>query len=448
MASVSAITSLRSEDQRLVYLMTYSRADTNRFPSRPSFSEAVLEGWKNCGVRVLHWVVCLEGHADTDYSVSNEINNLYHYHMAVKLSKRKRWLQVRNFLDERYGIKVHFSDIHNTYYTAYRYVTKEDSEALHSPNHPDLQEVPRTERAIACKKSKRGTERRKKEKNSARKRLTVYDVTQLIQQKKMKSRLELVCLAVEQQRQGKTDLAEFIANRGNRVVDEALSLAQEFSQAEEKSARLKKTRLEILEECQDQECSEGCEGKWIVAAERLLGAHGIVVKGFCNAIYTALKEGRGKYRNIYIYGPANTGKTFILSPLKKIFHAFCNPATGSFAWVGAQDAEVIFLNDFRWNPAIIAWADFLQALEGDIVHLPAPKTFWKQDIELSKDTPFFATADAPLVLVKGSIIDRANTQMMEVRWRLFHFWRQIRQTEQDNLVPCGSCFARFILTNK
>ena len=166
-----------------------------------------------------------------------------------------------------------------------------------------------------------------------------------------------------------------------------------------------------------------------------------------NAFYTALK-GRGKYHNVYIYGPANTGKTFILSPLKKNFHAFCNPATGSFAWMGAQDAEIIFLNDFRWNPAIIAWADFLQALEGDIMHLPAPKTFCKQDIELSKSTPFFATADAPLVLVKGAIIDCANTQMMEVRWRLFHFWRQIPQSEQENSVPCASCFARFILTSK
>ena len=240
---------------------------------------------------------------------------------------------------------------------------------------------------------------RKKNKKSPRKRVTVHDITQLIQQKKIKSRLELVCLAVQQQREGKTELAEFIANRGNRVVDEALSLALEFSQAEEKFALSKKTHI-VLEECQQQQCSEGCGGKWIVAAERLLGAHGIVVNAFCNAIYTAPKEGRGKYRNVYICGPANPGKTFILSPLK-IFYAFCNPATGLFAWMGAQDAE-IFLNDFRWNSAIIAWADFLQALEGDIVHLPAPKTFCKQDIDLSKDTPFFATADAPLALVKGA----------------------------------------------
>jgi len=37
----------------------------------------------------------------------------------------------------------------------------------------------------------------------------------------------------------------------------------------------------------------------------------------------------------------------------------------------------------------------LQLLEGDIVHLPAPKNFSKRDIELTRDTPVFATADAP-----------------------------------------------------
>ena len=48
-----------------------------------------------------------------------------------------------------------------------------------------------------------------------------------------------------------------------------------------------------------------------------------------------------------MYGPANTGKTFIISPLKVLYKAFINPATGTFAWVGAENAEVVILNDFR-----------------------------------------------------------------------------------------------------
>ena len=111
----------------------------------------------------------------------------------------------------------------------------------------------------------------------------------------------------------------------------------------------------------------------------------------------------------------------------------------------AEEAEIICLNDFRWHPKIIAWADFLQALEGDTVHLPAPKNLCSKDIELSKDTPFFATSDAPLVLVKGGAIDRVNTEMMSCRWVFFNFWKQIPHAEQEDIPPCRFCFAKFIL---
>ena len=67
----------------------------------------------------------------------------------------------------------------------------------------------------------------------------------------------------------------------------------------------------------------------------------------------------------------------MLSPVKAIYNTFYNPATGTFPWLGGgEDAEVVLLNDFRWKPSIIAWADMLQLQEGDIVHLPAPKNFF------------------------------------------------------------------------
>ena len=176
--------------------------------------------------------------------------------------------------------------------------------------------------------------------------------------------------------------------------------------------------------------------------------HTIMKDDFCSAVYTALAKGRGKYRNIFIHGHTNCGKSFILSPLKVIYKTFCNPATGSFPWLGAEDTEIIFLNDFRWHPKIMAWADFLQALEGDTVHLPAPKNVCCRDLELDNDTPFFTTSDAPLVLIKAGAIDSLNTRMMNVRWRFYHFWNQIPQVKQQELIPCGRCFAKFILNNK
>ena len=157
----------------------------------------------------------------------------------------------------------------------------------------------------------------------------------------------------------------------------------------EKYARTQKSRLQLLQEMKDTNCVAGCNGQWLQTAYTLLQKNEIAVNVFSKAVFTLLEQGRGNYRNLFIYGAANCGKTFMLSLLKEIFNTFCNPATSTFAGVGAEEAEIILLNYFHWKPSIIAWADMLQLLEGDIVHLPAPKNFPKRDIELSKDTPVF-----------------------------------------------------------
>ena len=79
-----AMTSLEAGRQRIVYLIMYSHADVVKFPSKESFSHTVIEAWQKIGVRVLQWVVSVEGHHNSD-SANGDNRNQYHYHMAVKL---------------------------------------------------------------------------------------------------------------------------------------------------------------------------------------------------------------------------------------------------------------------------------------------------------------------------------------------------------------------------
>ena len=109
-------------------------------------------------------------------------------------------------------------------------------------------------------------------------------------------------------------------------------------------------------------------------ALELLDKSRIEREEFSTAIKELPEKGRGKGRNISLTGPTNCGKTCVLNPLTKIFDAFCNPTTGSFAWIGVEEREIIFLNDFRWDKSVIPWADMLLLLEGQLVHFPAPKT--------------------------------------------------------------------------
>ena len=152
---------LQPRDVRSVYLITYSQANLDAVPTREHFANLILEGFHktdtNAKVSVIQWACSREAHC----------NGGFHYHMVVKLSARRRWLKIRNYLDGKYSVKVNFSSRHNNYYTAWLYTTKEDSGFLQSDSHPDLAGVgePSTYQASAarrCSTTDTSTSRSKK----------------------------------------------------------------------------------------------------------------------------------------------------------------------------------------------------------------------------------------------------------------------------------------------
>ena len=70
--------------------------------------------------------------------------------------------------------------------------------------------------------------------------------------------------------------------------------------------------------------------------------------------------------------------------------------TSTFAWVAAEQAELLFLNDIGWSLQVIPLHDLLLLLEGETVHLQAPKIHYAQDTLLTGDTPIFATSPSEL----------------------------------------------------
>ena len=202
------------------------------------------------------------------------------------------------------------------------------------------------------------------------KRLSAYEVFEIILGKCLQNRTELLAFSNQQRQEGKTDLAKFIVNRGKKVVNEVIANAREMESAQKIQERQSKSRIEVLHDAYQQKCTCNMDREWHNCALQLLANNNIAVGNFDGCIKDLLAKGRGKFRNIMLTGPANCGKTFLLNPLNKVFNTFTNPASTSFAWVGAEKAEVVFLHDFRWSPQIIAWHDLLLMLEGQLVHLP------------------------------------------------------------------------------
>ena len=117
-----------------------------------------------------------------------------------------------------------------------------------------------------------------------------------------------------------------------------------MEKASEVLLRGKMTRLEILEKALEDPCNEQCNGRWLQYAKPLLIWDEVSVDIFTQAVRNLLKQGRGKFRNILIKGPANTGETFILNLLNVVFKAFDNPASSTFAWVRAEKQRSFFLS--------------------------------------------------------------------------------------------------------
>lgn len=445
---------------RQVYLITLSQASMVLVPTRQDFADAVIAAYQTVNAQVMQWCVSKECHKQRSEGSG------YHYHMAVKCDRAHRWLPIATYLRETRDLHVHFSDTHVNYYSAYSYVVKEDRSPIHSPTHPDLsnQQPPRTTIASQTRVRERNsqmgnssaqhvedssgsdedgsapTKRQKKPK-----KLQPSDIFDIVVPRNIKTKQELLVFAKTQKDEGKTDLWEFCFNRSSRVVTEAIENAWSIENEIEKCRRKTLGRIGILQEYLQEECIDDCNGKWLVMAKEIIQANDINLEHFAEAIYSALRLGRRKNNNIYVFGPANCGKSFLFKPLSDIYNTFTNPATGTYAWVGIEEAEVVFLNDFRWSKQLIPWNELLLMLEGETISIPAPKTHFRQDLRLITDCPIFATSKYPLTYVHGGSIDHRETDMMSARWVYFELFAQIPRENQVQISPCAHCFARFVL---
>ena len=116
----------------------------------------------------------------------------------------------------------------------------------------------------------------------------------------------------------------------------------------------------------------------------------------------------------------------------------------SLAWVGVEQTEITFLNDFRWSEKLISLQDLLKFFKGDVVDIAASKTHFSKDIVMDKETAIFATTISRIWSYSSGRINELNTEMMEVCMKTFSFYNQFQQYEIKELAPCPKCVADLV----
>ena len=279
------------------------------------------------------------------------------------------------------------------------------------------------------------------------KRLDTRHLYDIIVANEIKTDLELCHLAKVQYDEGKFDLHEYIlATKSAKNRNDMLQTCWKIHTAKEVTARNAKSRLDLLADAAKGEHAVADCG-WKRAALEVLKLNGIKVEEFVSAIKTNLDLGRGKGRNVMIYGEGDRAKSFLLMPLLKIYDTFMCPAQNKFNWVGAWDREVLFLNDLNYTEDTMSWGNFLNLLEGAPVSIGVPKNQYEEDVLWRALTPIFATAARPIVKVVGNTIDHTQTDMMNLRWTMFHLTHRFDGSTRVHYEPCAKCFAELILDN-
>ena len=121
----------------------------------------------------------------------------------------------------------------------------------------------------------------------------------------------------------------FCIEESSKTLVDFIGTVWDVENIEKVIERRKSSRMEILMSAHGTSCV--CEGEWMQCSVELFEKSRIEREEFSTAIKELLDKGRVKGRDILLTRPANCGKTFLLNPLTKIFDAFCNPTTGSFA---------------------------------------------------------------------------------------------------------------------
>ena len=467
------------------YLLTYSQADLDIVPNSRTFADIVLEAYndpKECKVEILDWAACQEPHA----------NSGKHYHMILKLNGTRRWKPWFEAMQRKWGINVNFSHTNKGYLKGYRYIIKEKSSEMvvHSPGHADLTSArspmakkgfvtssqnakrrrmsapprqPSVEQPSASRSATASNSRPTNPPQAARptnpphqatpptaefqSKLRKNNVIRFIRRNNLHTEDELLAAAKKREMEGLPDVYNYVSEQSPKTIDDILTMVWRLEAAPGKAQRDKMTRMDIVLSYLEKPCVEGCEETWLDAALEILNNNNINPYTFAEHMRKCLIVGRAKYHNIYLFGPKNCGKSFLLNPLEDIFKCFMNPTEGKYCWVGLEKCEVCILQDLSWSPELIKWTDFLILLEGQTVHLARPKNAFTTDLKIDKTNkiPFLATAKLPMVLKDSKEqIMKMDTDMMDSRWRFIEFTHSMPEEEIRRIPECPHCFSVLI----
>eukprot|EP00973_Karenia_brevis_P036865 5079268-Karenia_brevis.AAC.1 len=172
-----------------------------------------------------------------------------------------------------------------------------------------------------------------------------------------------------------------------------------------------------------------------------------------SAIVDALQMGCKKHNNVFLYGPNTSGKSHVLKPLAEIFkdHVFLRPVgRGNYPLQSIFGKKVCVLQDVRINTFKLSWDSLLVWFEGESFPVPLPRNRFDEDKMYDERAPVFVSSGAKFVISQAEAQELCvnpyeQNDMMDARFRFFHFPCTLTKAQKKEVKACHRCFAEWIL---
>ena len=215
--------------------------------------------------------------------------------------------------------------------------------------------------------------------------------------------------------------------------------------------RLQRGRIGLLEEATQNTLCKCAEPElWFRLAKATLQRNGLD-GAFQRAIYKALAEGRKKQTNVFLVGPTNAAKSFLVKPLKELYRVYEAPDSGSHQLETILRKEIISLNEFERKASWMDWPYFKRFLEGGSVSVARPKNRGG-NVDFELDSPVIGTTGHPIQLWmtqgRQTILNVYETAQMDSRILYLQMPVGVRPEDVVECEACARCGAELYMEGR
>ena len=314
-----------------------------------------------------------------------------HYHVALRTNMSFRFASRKSALQMRYGLASHWSDSHEGYWSAVRYgyiptpkkpQAELDSEPLAwgrlAPHRRLFEASQEPVTAEATRRRREASAKKASEQGKPEPRPKEHDLNAVIVEQGFQNTPDDPWAhkrLISYLKKNEPQLWQYAFRMRSRLAA-LIDDVWEWERVDDELALLGQSRLERLEAAARSPCI--CQGLWRQHAETVVRDNAVNATELCSDILRSITYGRHENLPVVVLvgKHGGEGKSFLLSPLRRIFGAPYiqeTPQPGSFPLLGLETKRIAILDEWEFDNAVIPFSTQLLWFEGKAFPITRPQ---------------------------------------------------------------------------